>query len=132
MSGYNHLLVRKFIEEYKLNGKKVPINIISKESGIPKNTINTIKDGKVEPKANTLFRLAVYLGVTVNDFFEGMPHCQEANSMVMEPLPKYNRKQAKDDPWRIAYEQQKEISDLREQLAHSVNENAPVQGANVG
>lgn len=76
--------------------------------------------------------IALFFGVTVNEFFDGLPNNPEDGLILRESITEYKRKESKDDPWRIAYEQQKEISDLREQLAHSVNENAPVQGANAG
>ena len=132
MSGYNHFYINRLVESYQSTNKGVTIKDLADLIGLSKAALDKVRKGEVEPKAGTLFLIALFFGVTVNDFYNGLIQNPDDKLILRDAIPEYKRKESKDDPWRIAYEQQKEISDLREQLAHSVNENAPVQGANAG
>ncbi|MGB4437629.1 MAG: helix-turn-helix transcriptional regulator [Sedimentibacter sp.] len=129
MGGFNHIYINRLVEDYQSTNKRVTIDDLANLIGIAKATLDKVRKGVVEPKAGTLYLIAVFFDVSVNDFFDYDQNrkLKELPAMVSSPFPEYGNI---DDPWRIAYEQQKEITDLKLQLERSLNENALGQSAN--
>lgn len=135
MSGFNHLNINRLVVDYQKSNKKSTILDISKLIGISKSTLDNARKGVKNPTIDVLYKIAVFFGVTVNSFIDDMKMIDGDAPVVSAPLENYAlRPIALDDvdPWRVAYELQKENAALELEIERLKKAYATGRNANAG
>ncbi|HLP05106.1 MAG TPA: helix-turn-helix transcriptional regulator [Paludibacter sp.] len=133
MKGFNHLKINSLVEDYQNTHKRVTIDQLAKLIGISKATLDKVRKGETEPKASTLYLIAIFFKVSIDSFFEFEENVKEYvsknyESSIFEKMENYESF-PEGNPWKICFEQQKEITELKVERERYRNENASVQDA---
>lgn len=107
---FNPHKIRKLIDERKLSEKTFTKTKLLAAINLSSPSLNNIINGDSLPRIDTLEAIANYFKVDMNYFFD--QYESKESLCVSEPLPEYGN----DNPWKICFELQREITDLKVEL----------------
>ena len=119
---FNYHKIRTLISE--LQNKKKSVRIQDIADGIPvvKKSLENYRDGKQQPTADVLERIAIYFEKDVNYFFDSFD--QIKSNIVSSPAVEY---QKTEEHYKELYEMQKEVTEKVKENADLRMENAELR-----
>ncbi len=109
---FKYQKISQLMADCKLQNKKFTKSALCDHIGLTTVGLDGIINGKSSPKISTLEKIADYFNVDMNYFFD---------QYESKPLPEYNFSEPKaeynkENPWKLCFELQKEITELRVEL----------------
>jgi transcriptional regulator with XRE-family HTH domain len=125
--------IRELLNERKLNDKKFTQGSFLKEVDISLPTLQSILECSSSPNVKTLMKIANYFGKDMNFFFtDDEKYTKKAIQVVSSPVDIYEPPTELKECYKIMFEQQKEITELRVENERLKNVTAPERGAKIG
>ena len=131
---FNYLKLKALIVELQHRKKPVRIQDMADHMDVSKKMLELYREGKSNPTADVLERMAIYFEKDMNYFFDSFD--QIKSNIVSTPPAEYHKP---EDNYKALYEMQKEINeiikdnaDLRVENERLKNVTAPTNGAKTG
>lgn len=109
MEDYKRHLIKSLCDAYKNTHKGVFQEDLAKLIDISKSTLDKACAGEFIPAIDTLYKVAKFFGLTLNDFFESFNSIQT----VKEPEPRYMTNDI--DGWKEAVKAQNALIELQKE-----------------
>ncbi|MEA4975962.1 MAG: helix-turn-helix transcriptional regulator [Paludibacter sp.] len=110
-----------------LTSKRISNIEIASKVDLHANMIGRIIRGESMPSLESLCRFAEYLDKDMNYFFDEVPHT-DGHYTICQPSVEYKS----NDPWKLLYEKQMEITQLKIENERLKNASARRNGAQAG
>lgn len=109
---FNPQRISKLIDERKLLERRFTKVELLKAIDLSAPSLQNILNGKSLPRIDTLETIANFFNVDMNYFFDQYESKPIPGSYINEPSAEYS----KENPWKLCFELQKEITELRVEL----------------
>jgi DNA-binding XRE family transcriptional regulator len=110
MEDYKKHLIKQLCDSYKDTHAKVYQEELAQLIGISKSTLDKACVGDVVPAIDTLYKVAKFFDLTLNDFFTSF---EKSKSMVVtSPIPEYSTAN-ESEGWKAAFKAQTELIQLQ-------------------